>query len=144
TFTGYDKWNNELIGHPAIVGFLNSLHRIGVASAFALAFHHGSESFGLALPAAVAIHGVIAPADAGHFAAIFAHRLLQLLHVSGAASGQRIAPIHKGVNEDAFHSILLRHLEQGIKVVLVGVHAAIGEQAEKMQLAAIGAGMLHR
>src|SRR5262249_49360315 len=73
---------DELIGHAAVVRFLYSLYRIHVLPALGLGLDHGIESLQLAVPFLVAVHGVIASADAGDFAgAGLTHFLLQLLDV---------------------------------------------------------------
>ncbi len=41
----------------------------------------------------------------------------------------------KAMDEDLFHLFLLGHFEQREQVIDVGVHAAIAEQAQEMQLA---------
>ena len=102
--------HHELIGNTLVVGILDSLHGIGIASAFAAPFHHGGKSFFFARPAAVAIHGVVAAVDAGDSAAKLAELLLELLQIARAAGGQRVASIHEGVHENALNAALLGHL----------------------------------
>jgi hypothetical protein len=42
------------------------------------------------------------------------------------------------------HSLLLRHAQQRVEMLLVRVHAAVGDQPEQMQLAPARARILHR
>ena len=57
--------------------------------------------------------------------------------------GKRVAAIHESVNEDAVDTLLLGHFEQGVKMSLIGMHAAIGAEAEEMHPPAAGAGVFH-
>ena len=137
--------HDEFVGHVFVVGLFHSLHGIGVGAAFGLAIDHRAVSFGDALPAAVAIHGVVAAVDGGDLAGVvLAHLLLQLFEIAGAVGGQRVAAIHEGMDEDAIDSLLLGHFQQRIEMILTRVHAAIGDQAKQVQLAAAGARILHR
>ena len=113
-------------------------------AAFGVGEDHGVVGLGDALPAAVAVHGVVAAADGGDLAAVvFAHLLLQLFEISGAVGGQGVAAVHEGVDEDAIDAVLLRHFQQRVQMRLLRVHAAVGEQAEQMQPALAGARVLH-
>ena len=83
--------------------------------------------------------------DRGNLAGVvFADLVLKLLEISGAVSGQSIAAIHESMDENAIHAILLSHLQQRIKMCLLGVDTTVGNQAKQMQTATPGAGMLHR
>ncbi len=88
-----------------------------------------------AFPAIVAVHRVVAPDKCGNLAdAQFAHLLLQLPHVVAPAVRRRVAPIHETVDKHFFYFLLLGHFEQGKQMLNVRVHAAVAEQADKMQL----------
>ncbi len=69
--------------------------------------------------------------------------MLKLFEVAGSVGGQGVATIHEGVHEDAVNAILFGHAEQRVEMSLVGVHAAVGEQAEEVKTAAAGAGVFH-
>ena len=139
-----DEWHHEFIGEAALVRVLHPTHRINVSTAFAFAFNHRVEGFALTLPALVAIHGVIASADAGYLAdPEVTHLLLELLEVSRPAGGESIAAIHEGVDEHAIDSVLPGHAQQRIKMVLVGVHAPIGKQTEEVQPSSTCTSILH-
>ena len=54
------------------------------------------------LPAEVAVHGIVASANAGEFTkADAAELLLQLAQLAEAAVGHGVAAVHEGVDEDA-------------------------------------------
>src|SRR6266481_7494809 len=96
-----------------------------------------------ALPAIVAVHGVVASDQCRYFAdAQFAHFLLQLPNVIASAVRRRVASVHETVHKYFFHFLLLGHLQQGKQMLNVGMHAAIAEQSEEMQLP--GASAFHR
>ena len=69
--------------------------------------------------------------------------MLELLEVSSAIGGQRVAAIHEGMDEYAVNAVLLRHLQQRVKMRLLRVHATIGEQSKKMQPALAHSRMFH-
>ena len=75
---------------------------------------------------------------------LYSHLLLQLLEITGAVCRQRVAAIHEGMNKDSIDSLLLRHFQQGIKMGLLRMDAAIGEQTEQMQPAFTQARVFHR
>ncbi len=143
-FVDDNKWQDEFVGDAAVVRFLHALHRIQGVGGLALAVNHGVECLLFALPAAVAVHGVVAAADCGDLAdAVFAHLLLQLLDVAGAVGGQRVAAIHEAVHEDALHAVLFSHPQERVKMILVRVDAAIRKQSEQMQPAPASTGSCH-
>ena len=108
-----NEGHDEFVGHTLVVGIFHALHRVDVFAAFAIAEDHGVEGLGNALPAAVAVHGVVASVDGSDLAGVvLAHLLLQLFQISGAVGGQGVAAIHEGVHEDAVNSVLLGHLQQ--------------------------------
>ena len=142
---GANEWNHEFVGHALVVRLFHPLHRVGVLAAFRIGEHHRVVGLGDALPAPVAVHGVVAAIDRGDLAAVvLAHLLLQLFEISRAVGGQRVAAVHEGVDEDAVQAILLRHLQQRIEMRLLRMHAAVRNQSEQMQPAFAGARMLHR
>ena len=105
---------------------------------------HHIERFSNALPAAISIHGVIAAADRGDFAAVvLAHLLLELLEISSTAGGERIAAVHESMNEDAINTLLLGHFQERIKMIDVRVNAAVGDEPEDVQAAATRTCVLH-
>ena len=142
---GQDERDDELVGHAAVVRVLHALHCVRVAATFRIAEDHGVECLLLAVPFFVAVHGIVAPTDAGDLSdVVLAHLLLQLLDVARAVGGQRVASIHEAVHEDALHAVLLGHAQQRVKMVLVRVHAAVRKQPEQVQPPVPGAGLGHR
>ena len=141
---GHDKGNQELVGDAAVVALLDARHGVGIGAALGLAVDHGVEGLALALPALVAVHGVVAAVDAGHLAhAVLAHLLLELRNVARAGGGRGVAAVHEGVDEDALQAVLARSAQQRVQMLLVRVHAAVGDQAEEMQLPSAFARALH-
>ena len=55
-----DEGHDEFVGHVLVVRGFYTLHRVYVLAAFPIAENHRIEGFGNTLPAAVAIHGVVA------------------------------------------------------------------------------------
>ena len=144
TVVGTDKRDDEFVGHFLVVGIFHALHGIGLLAAFGVGEDHRVVGLRDALPATVAVHGVVASVDRRDLAAVvLAHLLLQLLEVSRAVGGQRVAAVHEGVHEDAVHAVLLRHLQQRVEMRLLRMHAAVGKQSEQMQPPLAGARMLH-
>ncbi len=74
----------------------------GVASALRSAGDHGVEGLSFFFPAEIAVHGVVAAADArGDVAgSVFAEGSLELFEVAEATGGHGVAAIHEGVDED--------------------------------------------
>ena len=141
---GADEGNDEFVGDAFVVRLFHALHRIGYLPPSPSPLHHGVERFGNALPAAVAVHGIVAATDRRNLpGVVLAHLLLQLFEVAGAVGGQSIAAIHEGVHEDAINAIFFRHPQQRVEMRLIGMHAAVGEQTEQMQAAIAGARILH-
>ena len=128
-----EGWD-ELVGDAVVVELFDACDGVGVGAAFGVAGDHGVEGLALLLPAAVAVHGVVAAADGGDVAgADFAECLLELLEVAEAAGGHGVAAVHEGVDEDAGELVLGGHAEEGVEVALVGVDAAVGEEADEVE-----------
>src|SRR5262249_6380403 len=70
--------------------------------------------------------------------------LLQLHEISRAIGRESVAAVHESVQEHALNLILLRQLDERVKVALVRMHAAVGHESEEMKLPATGARVLHR
>src|SRR5208282_2878024 len=52
-----------------------------------------------------------------------------------AAGGGRVASVHEGVDVDAPDAGVLRDPDQGVEMFLVGMDAAVGEEAPEMERA---------
>src|SRR5947209_14381376 len=136
--------HDELVGYVPVIEILLALHGVNVRPTFSLAVHHRVKRLRNALPAAVAIHGVVAPAHGGNLASVvFTHFLLELFEVSGAIGRQGVTPVHEGVNEDARDAILLSHCQQRVQMSLVRVNASVREQTKEVQTASAAARILH-
>ena len=104
---------------------------------------HGAIGLLDALPAIVAVHRVVAAADAGDLAhAVLAHLLLELAQEVDAAVGRRVAAVHEAVDENVLHLVFARHAQQLEQMLDVRMHAAVAHQPDQMQLASAAA--LHR
>ena len=100
----------------------------------ALAVHDGVIGLLHAVPALVAVHRVVAPADRADrptpISCIFASALL---HEAQAALRRRVAPVGEGVVDRRAHALLLRQSSRAKRCVPVAVHAARPQQAEQVQ-----------
>ncbi len=76
------------------------------------AVDHGAIGFFDAVPAIVAVHGVVAADDGGDLAdAVFAHFLFERLEEFDAAVGRSVAAVGEAVDEDALDFIFAGHAE---------------------------------
>ena len=90
-----------------------------------------------ALPALVAIHGVVAPRDRRDLAdADLTAFLFELGEIACRARRRHVAPVEEGMHIDFRESILLRHFEKPVEVLFVAVHAARRNEAEEVKCAA--------
>ena len=104
--------------------------------------NHGAVGFLDALPAIVAVHGVVAADDGGNLAdAVFAHFLFERAQEIDAAIGRGVAAVHEAVDENARDFIFAGHAQQRVEMFDVRVDAAIAEEAEEVELA--GAAAFH-
>ena len=139
---GYNDGLDELVGYVLLVAFLQRGEGITRAR-FGLAVHDGAVGQLHALPAIIAIHGVVTADESGDLSDLqLAHLLLQLADEIAAAVRRRVAAVHEAMDEDFLDFLLLGHFEQREKMLDVRVHAAIAEQAEEVELALAAA--LHR
>src|SRR5712691_508401 len=125
---------DELIGDAVFVAACDRLERVG---GLALRFAVNHRAIGLfdALPAVVAVHGIVAPDDRRNLpAAEFAKLLLQLTQKIRAARGRSVAPVQEAMHKDALDLVLARNAEQREHMLDVRVHAAITQQAQQVQL----------
>ena len=84
------------------------------------------------LPAAVAIHRVVAAADRGDAPGV-AQPALELLEVAGRGLRQRVAPVGERVHDEVGHALLRGELDAGLDVLPARVHAAVGDEAHQVQ-----------
>ena len=107
---GANEWHYEFIRYALVVGLFHALNGINLLAAFRIREHHRVVSLRDSFPSAIAIHRVIAAIDGGDLAAaILTHLLLQFFEITSTIGGKRVAPVHKGMDEDALQRVLLRH-----------------------------------
>ena len=58
---------------------------------------------------------------------------LEFLEVAEAAGGQGVAAVHEGVDEDVGEFVLRGHAQERVEMALVGVDAAVGEEADEVE-----------
>ncbi len=94
-----------------------------------------------AVPALVAVHGIVAADDAGHGAGTLGAMILQLLDESLARAGVGVAAVHEAVQIHLLQAVVGRDVAQGEDMVERRVHAAVGCQAHQVQCLARLAGV---
>ena len=143
---------------PAVFVYLGGLYKLvchailiarfqGVRGVFALySLAEGEHVVCLfhAVPVVVAVHCVISAAHRGYLAAAYpVYLCLQRAHEARAGGGGNVPAVGKAVHEHVFQSPSLCHLQKGIQVGDVAVHAAVGEQPVKVQLFAVLLCVIH-
>ena len=128
---GYD----ELVGDVGIVAGVD--RRGGVGVAVALALGHRGVGSRYPVPAFVAVHGVVAAADRGDRGAV-GQLAAELGEAGGAGAGRGVAAVHPGVHAHPDAGIG-QHPGECDRVILMRVHAALGEQAHQVAGAAAAA-----
>ena len=99
---------------------MNTRNRVRIRSAFGRTRHYRAKGLQLALPAQIAVHRVVAPADTRKLAnAIFLKRLLQLFEITRATRRQSVATIHERVHIHALQLLLRRHFKQRMQMPLL-------------------------
>src|SRR6266516_2932345 len=126
----------ELIGHLLVVRLLN--RGKGRVRLQALTTRHSEIRHAGAIPAIVAVHRVVAPADRRDLrrggAADLARARFQQAHELNTACRGRIASIGKGMDVDLLDVMHAGQLEQGLKVCLVRMYATVAKQTANMEL----------
>ena len=117
--------HHELVGDVLVVGVLHRAYR--AVGPKALAVDHGGIGLLHPLPAVVPVHGVVPAHDRGHLANAYLAKLLhELLHVVLAAGGGHVPAVQKAVYEYLLKAQALGHLQEGVEVGVMAVHAAVG------------------
>src|SRR6266699_5563883 len=127
--------DDEFVGHSFVIGLLDGGYcRVGPP---ALGSCHGRVGHACAVPAIIAIHGIIAPADGCHLRCMLPTDLagtrLELLHEFDATRGRGIAAIGEGLEVDMFDFVYLCQAQEGLQVRLVSMYSSIAEQAADVQ-----------
>ena len=134
TFGDHDRLD-EFVGDVLFVAALERGDRI-VGAGFGFAMNQRAVGQLDALPAIVAVHRVVAADERGDFADLqLAHFLLELAHEVAAAVRRSVAAVHEAVDENFLDLLLLGQFEQREEMRDVGVHAAVAEQADEVELA---------
>ena len=98
-----------------------------------------------ALPPAIAVHSVISTShcrdatDAGVL-----HGPFECRYVGAAAGRRRVTPVGYDVHEDACKSTAGSHVQECVKVMLMAVHAAVGQQSDQVKCLMIVPAPVHR
>jgi len=127
-----DDGLQELVSLALLVAFLDGLDWVGALLALSAddTLHTQLD----AVPALVAVHDIVASDDGGDLAnADLLGLVEQLLHVTRAALGVRVAAVAEEVDEDLRHLHLLGDLEQADQVVDVRVDTAVGDEPQQVQ-----------
>ncbi len=124
---------DELVGFAAVVQLRHLFHHAGHRGRLRL--HDGAVGRLNAVPAAVAVHRVVAAADGGHprFAGIIRQVAQQAVQEALGRIGAGVAPVQHRVHRHAFDAGVRRRLQQREQVRDVRMHAAIGQQADEVQ-----------
>ena len=98
-----------------------------------------------AVPAVIAVHGEVATDQARNaaFAEVF-EGLVQQLNRRGRAFGRGVAAIQERVQVDLFGAALERQFGHGHQVVLMAMHATVGQQAHDVHGLALGNSLVDR
>ncbi len=123
---------NELVGHPIGVALPDG--GLGAREGGPLAGDHGAVCLLDAVPAVVTVHGVVTADHRGDPAAAKARDLvLEVAQIVGAALRRGVAPVQQAVHENLGDALALGHFDEGVKMGVVGVHAAVGEKTGEVQ-----------
>ena len=88
--------------------------RVRGEGGFARAEREGIVCFLDALPAVITIHRVVPPGNGGDLSsADLAHCRFQRVQKALGRGGRGVAPVEKGVNEDARHATRFRQFQEG-------------------------------
>lgn len=125
---------DELVGDAVVVELADAGGGAVIAASFGIAGDHCVEGWFFLFPATVAVHGIVAAADAGQEADVVLVELAEkVLEVAEAAGGHGVAAVHEGMDEDAGELVFGGHAEEGVEVALVGVDAAVGEESDEVE-----------
>ena len=137
-----DDRHDELVRHSLRVARFNRMHGVGIL--YALAQRDRVIALFHTVPTLVAVHAVEASGDRGDLAAadLFAV-VVKLLDISCAGGRRHVTAVEEAVQIHALEPTLFRHLHRGKDVRDMAVHAAVRQQAQKVQRLALGLGSVH-
>ena len=133
---------DELVGHAGIVRALHSLDHVGRSLALALDQKVVGDLD--ALPAPVAVHGIVTSYDRGDTAGRRGHVALQRLDEALAAARIGIATVHEAVYEGVVDTVVRRYVAQLEQMIERRVYAAVRHQSHEVHFRAFGLGILER
>src|SRR5690625_4704747 len=124
---------DELIGLAALIGGLHRL-RATLRTVLRLSADDRAVSLPRPLPALVAVHRVVAAADAGDLRADaqVAAGGIELAQRRQAPVGSGVAAVRERVHRNPADLLLLRESQQGEQVLQAGMNPAVTDQAEQM------------
>ena len=132
---------HELVGHALGVAVG---HHLSGGALHAFAVYEGSVGLLHAIPAVVAVHGVVTAGDGSDLAhAQLVQLCLQLVDVALAGIGGNVTAVHDGMNVNFLGAHILGHVQQAEQVLDVAVHAAGRQQAHQVDGLAVLDGSLH-
>ena len=125
-----DDGLEEFVGHTLCIACLDCSDEIG--SLLALAIYEHIISIFKALPAMVAVHGVVATDDGGNLTCRLGTMLLHVFEESGTGLGVGVAAIHEAMDEGFVKTIGLGGVAKGIEMVERGVDTAGAAKAHEV------------
>ena len=133
---------DELVRHALVIGFLHGSDHI--RRMFADAVHQRVVSHLHALPAFVAVHGVVTADHRRHLARRCGHVLFEVGDESLAAVRVGVAAVHKAMHEGILDLILGGDVAELEKVLQRRVHAAVRHETHEMHVHAVLFGVFER
>ena len=129
----------ELVGYIGVIRSLHCCNHVG--GLCTLAMHEQVVGNFHALPALVAVHGIVATDDRCYHTCRFAAVLLKLFDKSFAAAGVGVTAVHEAMDIYLFKSVALCDVAQGEEVVERGVHTAVRCQTHEVDRLTVIAGV---
>ena len=137
-FTRQAGRNDEFVGHLCCIRIFHDLSRIALGRI--LPQPNSAPSLFDTIPTIIAIHRIIATRDHADAHISIRHilengcdLLLELFDVTTSAARRHITTVHEAVDAHLIHTKTLGHLEQGIKMGVIRMHATIRKEPHKMQ-----------
>ena len=130
------RFHNGLDKFVGDAGGVGRTHRFGKVSRMrAFAVHELLPRFFNALPALVAVHGVVAANEAHELSRFTGFRKLALerFHKSQTALGIGVAAVHESVNVDMLNAFTAGKVDEGQKMVKTRMYAAVGKESHQVK-----------
>ena len=125
--------SHELVGLAALVGRGDGVG--GARRREAVAVDERVVGELDAVPARVAVHGVVAAADGGDSARSRSPSMCSSISArySGRAPRRRVAAVEEGVHDEVGHALAARQVDARLEVAEVGVHAAVRDETHEVE-----------